>query len=80
MQKEIESLQTPQEVPRAQRRPVAKPLDHFTRHYPDTAQVMALAYLSGDYTMKAIADHFEVHYTTVSRAVKEFEAMGKRYG
>jgi predicted DNA-binding protein YlxM (UPF0122 family) len=32
---------------------------------------MALAYLSGDYSMKAIADEFDVHYTTVSRAVKE---------
>jgi transposase-like protein len=39
---------------------------------------MALAYLSGDYTMKAIADHFGVHYTTVSRAVKEHEATGKQ--
>ena len=24
--------------------------------------------------MKTIADHFGVHYTTVSRAVKEYEA------
>jgi predicted DNA-binding protein YlxM (UPF0122 family) len=33
---------------------------------------MALAYLNGDYAMKAIADEFGVHYTTVSRAVKDY--------
>ena len=78
MQKEIESLQALQEVPRAQRRPVAKPLDYYARQSPDPFLGMALAYLSGDYTMKAIANHFGVHYTTVSRAVKEYEATGKR--
>lgn len=78
MQKEIESLHALREVPRAQRRPVAKPLDHYTHQTSDPFQAMALAYLSGDYTMKAIADHFGVHYTTVSRAVKEFEVMGRR--
>ncbi|MGD8641076.1 MAG: helix-turn-helix domain-containing protein, partial [Gammaproteobacteria bacterium] len=30
----------------------------------------AAAYLSGGYTMKAIAEAFNVHYATVSRAVK----------
>jgi len=78
MQKEIESLQALQEVPRAQRRPVAKPLNYYARHTSDPFLGMALAYLSGDYTMKAIADHFGVHYTTVSRAVKEYELTGKR--
>ena len=34
---------------------------------------MALAYLTGDYAMKAIADVFDVHYTTLSRAVKAYE-------
>lgn len=78
MQKEIESQQALQEVPRAQRRPVAKSLGHYARYASDPFLGMALAYLSGDYTMKAIADHFGVHYTTVSRAVKEYEATGKR--
>jgi transposase len=34
---------------------------------------MALAYLSGDQTMKAIAEHFGMHYVTVSRAVRAYE-------
>ncbi|MFN0315112.1 MAG: helix-turn-helix domain-containing protein [Burkholderiales bacterium] len=35
---------------------------------------IALAYLSGHHTMAAIAEHFGVHYTTVSRLVKAHEA------
>jgi putative transposase len=34
---------------------------------------MAQAYLSGDYSMKAIAEVFGVHYATVSRVVKAYE-------
>lgn len=61
------------EVPRIQRRPVAKPLSHYRNRSPDSHQAMALAYQSGDYSMSAIADFFGVHYSTVSRAVKEYE-------
>jgi REP element-mobilizing transposase RayT len=78
VQREIASRPTLAEVPRAQRRPVAKPLDHYTRHHPDPYRAMALAYLSGDYTMRAIADHFGVHYTTASRAVRAHEAAVAR--
>ena len=38
---------------------------------------MSMAYRSGDYTMKAIADYFKVHYATVSRAVAESERERK---
>jgi REP-associated tyrosine transposase len=31
---------------------------------------MARAFLTGVYTMQEIADHFQVHYPTVSRAVR----------
>ncbi len=34
---------------------------------------MALAYGTGDYTMKEIGEAFGVHYSTVSRAVRHFE-------
>jgi transposase len=36
---------------------------------------MARAFLTGVYTMREIADHFDVHYSTVSRAVRWFEAL-----
>lgn len=63
-----------EEIPRAQRRPVAKPLAHYLAEYADDPRRgMALAYLSGDYAMKSIAKTFGVHYATVSRAVKAHE-------
>ena len=58
------------EVPRAQRRPVAKSLDDYSNQ---GRKGMAMAYLSGDYTIQSIADHFGVHYSTVSRAIRQFE-------
>jgi REP element-mobilizing transposase RayT len=59
------------EIPRAQRRPPAKPLAHYQNKHRDAKAAMVAAYATGDYTMQEIADHFGVHYATVSRAVKQ---------
>ena len=44
-------------------------------HYRDTMEVpkaaMAAAYTTGDYTMQEIAMCFGVHYSTISRAVRQ---------
>jgi REP-associated tyrosine transposase len=61
------------EVPRAQRRPPGKPLAHY-RRLADPKEGMQRAYASGDYTLSQIANHFGVHYSTVSRA------LGRRGG
>jgi len=63
------------EIPRAQRRPLAKPLSHY-RSQAEAKRAMAAAYATGDYTMQEIADCFEVHYATVSRAVRRGEGRG----
>jgi REP element-mobilizing transposase RayT len=62
------------EIPRAQRRPLAHPLNHFERAYGSRREAIARAFGTGVYTMQEIADHFHVHYSTVSRAVRWFEA------
>jgi hypothetical protein len=61
------------EVPRAQRRFLAKALPDFELEYPSRREAMARAFLTGVYTMQEIADHFQVHYSTVSRAVRWLE-------
>jgi REP element-mobilizing transposase RayT len=61
------------EVSKAQKRPLAGSLAEYATHWPDRRQAMARAYRSGAYTMREIADHFGVHYMTVSRAVHRFE-------
>ncbi|MCX7162323.1 MAG: transposase [Rhodocyclales bacterium] len=72
IQPNISSENDLREVPRRQRRPLAKPLGEYVLEGLPY-QAMAKAYLSGDYSMKEIADFFGVHYATVSRAVKRFE-------
>ncbi len=58
------------EIPKAQRRPIAEPLEFYKNNYPNRKEGMILAFKTGDYTLQQIAAVFGVHYSTVSRAVK----------
>lgn len=62
------------EVPRVQRRPVSPPLDYYLEQ-PDRRSAMGEAYISGSYLMREIAERFNVHYSTVSRAVRAFQSQ-----
>jgi len=64
------------EVPRAQRRELAKPLAAFAAAFPERREAMARAFGTGVYSMQEIADFFGVHYATVSRAVRWLESGG----
>ena len=59
------------EIPRAQRRALAKSLTYYRQEFENAKQGMVAAYATGDYTLQAIADAFGVHYSTVSRAVND---------
>lgn len=65
------------EIPRTQRRPIAFPIEHYQRTHVDRRKAMAAAFASGDYCMREIACAFGVHYTTVSRAVREGKASSE---
>ena len=71
MQDELEAAakHTQKEIPRLQRRALAKSLEYYRDAFDDPKTGMAAAYATGDYTSQAIADAFGVHYSTVSRAV-----------
>jgi DNA-directed RNA polymerase specialized sigma24 family protein len=62
--------------PKMQRRPKAKPLIYYVELYKDKRRGMVEAYQTGDYTMKEVAEQFDVHYSTVSRAIKYAEEQG----
>jgi len=64
---------TVREIPRVQRRPLARPLAEYRATIADTREAMATAYATGDYSMQEIATCFGVHYSTVSRAVRRTE-------
>ena len=76
MQVQIEQKPALDEIPRAQRRGLTQPLADFEQRYARN-EAMAQAYLSGRHTMAAIAQHFGVHYSTVSRMVKNHENPAK---
>lgn len=57
-----------QEVPRKQR--AQKSLAHYERAAPDRDSAIRAAYASGTYTLKAIGEHFGLHYATVSRIAR----------
>ncbi|MBE3065994.1 MAG: hypothetical protein IMZ73_00995 [Chloroflexi bacterium] len=62
------------EIPRIQRRPLAKALEYYCATMADPKTAMVTVYATGDYTMQEIAKFFGVHYATVSRAVKKHGA------
>jgi putative transposase len=70
MQSHSEGLELT-EIPRAQRRRAARPLQEYDATAESRQHAMALAYASGDYTMQEIARYFGVHYSSVSRAVRQ---------
>ena len=72
MQKQIDKKPGLGEIPRVQRRMITQPLAQFEKRY-SRDEAMGRAYLSGRHTMLKIAEHFGVHYSTVSRAVRAFE-------
>jgi len=73
MQARIDPKRSLREVPKRQRRAVAKPLAEYAAGWPDRDRAMAEAYRSGAYSMRTIAEYFGVSRMTVSRAVKRAE-------
>ena len=71
--KKIEEAVDLSEVPKIQRRARAKPLWWYKEHCVSRNEGIVNAYQSGDYLMRQIAEHFNVHYSTVSRVVSKAE-------
>jgi REP element-mobilizing transposase RayT len=72
-QERIKDQEDLSEVPRAHRRPPSQSLASYAIRHRSATDAMAAAYASGGYTLKEIANHFGVHYSTVSRTVKTRE-------
>lgn len=57
-------------IPRAQRRALAQPLDVIAKAHPDRNNAIRAAWATGEYSYTQIAAHFGVHFTTVGRIVR----------
>ena len=58
------------EIPRLQRRASAPPLARFAA-MPARNPALVQAYATGCYSIKEIEEAFDIHYATVSRALKK---------
>lgn len=73
MQRRLPSQGDLTEIPRAQRRPRARPLLQYAQDFPTRDAAIAAAYASGGYTLKDIGEHFGLHYSRVSRIIQREE-------
>jgi REP element-mobilizing transposase RayT len=74
MQSKLQTNAMSTEIPRQQRQGNLKTLaDYKTDFSNNRDQGMALAYLQDGYSMQQVANFFQVHYATVSRAVRKFK-------
>jgi len=58
------------EISKLERRSKNKPLDSYFAEGIDRASGIVAAYLSGDYSQSEIADYCGIHYSTVSRCLR----------
>lgn len=58
------------EIPVAQRRPPAKPIEEYEALSQSRNEAIVLAYASGGYTLKQLGKYFRLHYSTISSIVK----------
>lgn len=61
------------EVPKSQLSRVAVSLDAYTKQAADRNDAICLAFRGGGHSMKAIGDHFGLHYSSVSKIIKASE-------
>jgi len=59
------------EIPKAQRRKEPKPLDYYSKKFRERNQSIIMAYQSGGYSMKEVGDYFGIHYSSVSKIIKQ---------
>ena len=62
------------EIPSSQRRPVPKELLYYEQTANNRNDAIVSAYLGGGYSLKEVAEYFDLHYSTVSGIVKNHKS------
>jgi putative transposase len=70
MEAKIDKDRDLSEVRSSQRRAKARALTEYETRYEGRTKSILAAYKSGGYTMKAIADHFNLYYSSVCKIIK----------
>ncbi|MEN8177701.1 MAG: transposase [Pseudomonadota bacterium] len=59
------------EIPRSEKRKPTESLDYYANNARNRNGAISVSYASGDYSMKQIGDYYGLHYSTISRIIKE---------
>ncbi len=70
MQEKVEGLSEDVNIPKAQRRPPAAPLQSFLETAGGRDQAIVAAYATGEYSYQQIGALFGLHFTTVGKIVR----------
>jgi len=65
------------EIPDSQKRPQAESLDYFSKYFTRRDKAICMAHKIGSYSMKQIAAYFGLHYSRVSRIIRNKENKAK---
>jgi putative transposase len=74
MQSLIDGDKELSEIPSSQRRPLPRTLVDYKLSNADRNTAICQAYQSGGYTLKAIGEHFDLHYSTVSGILRDHKS------
>ncbi|MFT7528715.1 MAG: putative transposase [Arenicella sp.] len=74
MQLHIDPEKSLEEVPSSQKRGLAKELEAYVSTSSSRNEAIYRAFSSGGYSMKEIGEYFDLHYSSVSKIVKGFDA------
>ncbi|CCE25456.1 REP-associated tyrosine transposase [Methylotuvimicrobium alcaliphilum] len=70
MQEKIKGKNNDVNFPKAQRRAPALPLAEYQKLSASRNEAIVSAYATGEYSYQAIADYFELHFTTVGKIIR----------
>jgi putative transposase len=70
MQRKLEGDKDLSEIPSSQRKALSRPLTAYEADAVNRNEGIVNAYRSGGYTMKAIAEFYGLHYSSVSKIIQ----------
>ena len=73
MQNKIEKSENDWSIPKKQKRPVAKTLLQLEIQYQDRNSAIVATYNTGAYSQREIAEHYNLHPSTVGDIVRKFK-------
>jgi putative transposase len=68
------------QIPKIQKRSIAKPLAEYERTTPERDEAIVQAYASGAYSYQELGDHFGLHFTRIGKIIRKRRANVSKPG